>query len=68
MPPDQKVRFDDQGDEFGAPPSRKGGMDITGMLVRWGLVSSSQEAQYVLGGAAALILLATVWLIWKNFF
>ena len=58
MPPQGNVQFENQGDEFGRPPQRSGGFDITGKLVEWGLVSSLQEAQYVLMavGVAALLI------------
>lgn len=56
MPPNSEggMRFEDQGDEFGAPPERSGGFDLSGKLVAWGLVSSRQEAQYVLIAIAVL--------------
>lgn len=58
MPPsDDQVRFENQGDEFGAPPQRGGGMDLSAALVRSGLVSSAEQAQYVLVGIAVLIFL-----------
>lgn len=58
MPPQGSgVQFESQGDEFGRPPQRSNGFDITGKLVQWGLVSSQQEAQYVLAAVAAAVLL-----------
>ncbi len=53
------MRFENQGDEFGAPPQRASGFDLTGKLVEWGLVSDTQQAQYVLIGVAVLALLVT---------
>ena len=40
---------EDQADEFGRPPSRSSS-DFTGKLIKWGLVSSRQEAEYVMIG------------------
>ncbi len=42
------LQFDSLQNEFGRPPQEKPGFDLSGMLVRWGLVSSRQEATYVL--------------------
>jgi len=57
MPPQQGsgVQFDTQ-DDFGRPPQRSGGFDLTGKLVQWGLVKSAQEAQYVLIGITVVAL------------
>lgn len=52
-----EMRFESQGDEFGRPPERGEGFDISAKLVRWGLVSSTKEGQYVLIGVAVLIVL-----------
>lgn len=56
MPPqgNNGVRFENQGDEYGGPPARSQGFDLTGKLVQWGLVKSPQEAQYVLLAIAVL--------------
>ena len=63
MPPeDNGVKFENQGEEFGRPP-QESGFDITGLLVSWGLVSSRQEAQYVLMGIAVFALLVAGYLI-----
>jgi len=47
-PPDGGVRFENQGEEFGSPPDRSGGFNLSALFVKWGLVSSVREAQYVL--------------------
>lgn len=41
-----------------AAPEQKAGFDLSGMLVSWGLVSSRQEATYVLIAIGALALIA----------
>ena len=68
MPPDQGgVQFQaDDANEFGRPPSASGGFDITGKLVEWGLVSSRDEAQYVLIGIGVVVLLVAVFIFWKS--
>lgn len=44
------VQFnEDQAEEFGRPPARSGG-DLTGKLIKWGFVSTRQEAEYVMIG------------------
>jgi len=64
MPPqDNGVHFDSQGDEYGAPPQRAAGFDLTGKLVTWGLVSTPQEAQYVLIGIAVLAVVIAGYLL-----
>ena len=51
MPPQNGgVQFENQGEEFGRPPERASAFDLTGMLVQWGVVSSRQQAEYVLIG------------------
>ncbi len=56
---DGEVRFENQGEEFGTPPERSAGFDLSGKLMSWGLVSSRQEAQYVLIAIAVLALIGT---------
>ena len=58
MPDDGDIRFDEQGAEFGGPPQERRGLDMTGALVRWGLVSTRGQAQYVLLLIAAAALIA----------
>lgn len=58
MPPSQ-VQFENQGQEFGKPPVESG-PDFTSKLVSWGLVSSRQEAQYVMIGIAVLAIVVAV--------
>ncbi len=50
---DVQFQSDDQS-EFGSPPSRSG-TDLTGKLIKWGIVSSRQQAEYVMIGLAILI-------------
>jgi hypothetical protein len=59
MPPQNNngVRFENQGEEFGTPPQRSGRFDLVGLLVRKKIVSSVQQAQYVLIGVAVLVLI-----------
>lgn len=64
MPPNQ-VQFENQGEEFGRPPVENG-FDITGKLVSWGLVSSRQEAQYVMITVAVLALVAAFFLFTRS--
>lgn len=42
------MQFDNSSNEFGTPVQEKPGTDITGKLIKWGLVSTRQEAEYVL--------------------
>lgn len=63
MPPEgSNVRFEDQGEEFGRPPEERRGIDLAGRLVEWGIVSSPDQAQYVLIGISAVALLVSVYL------
>ncbi len=41
-------------------------MDLSGVLVKWGIVSSPAEAQYVLLGAAVLILLIAAYFLFHS--
>lgn len=43
------VKFDDGTEEFGAPPARAQGTDLTGKIVTWGLAKNREQAQYILG-------------------
>jgi len=65
MPPE--VRFENQGEEFGAPPQASAGFDLTGKMIQWGLVSSRQEAEYALGGTAVVALLIAIYFFWSGF-
>ena len=60
------MQFDTPDNEFGRPPVAKEGMDISGALVKWGLVSSRTEAQYVLIGIAVLALVGAVFLYYRS--
>jgi hypothetical protein len=53
-----ELQFDDQTNEFGVPPKRSEGSDITGKIIAWGLAKDRAQAQTVLaiiGGVALLI-------------
>jgi hypothetical protein len=50
------LQFDGSANEFGAPPSQSIGTDITGKIVAWGLASNREQAQYVLVGVVAVLL------------
>lgn len=52
------VQFDTPGNEFGRPPQASGS-DMTDTLIKWGLVGSKQEAEYVLIGVAVLAIVAS---------
>ena len=49
-----EVHFENQGEEFGAPPERSGS-DLTSRLIRWGVVSNREQAQYVMIGVAVVV-------------
>ncbi len=58
------VQFDqDNANEFGRPP-QSGGFDMTGKLIQWGIVSSRDEAQYVLIGIGVLAVSLAVYVVW----
>ncbi|OGG56145.1 hypothetical protein A3D71_03000 [Candidatus Kaiserbacteria bacterium RIFCSPHIGHO2_02_FULL_55_20] len=44
----------DNQNEFGRPPEASGS-DISGMLIKWGIASSRQQAEYVLIGIAVAV-------------
>lgn len=48
------LRFDTGDNEFATSRETPQGVDITGKLVAWGLVSDKQQASYVLIGIAVL--------------
>ena len=51
------IRFEtDQANEFGRPPEPQG-FDLSGSLIKAGLVSTREEAQYVLLAVAVLVFL-----------
>ncbi len=61
MPPQNGgVRFENQGEEFGAPPDRSGGFDLSALFVKWGIVSSPKEAQVILITIAIIAALIAV--------
>ena len=51
-----EMRFEtDSQNEFGRPPQEAGGFDMSGMLITWGLVSSRQQAEYILIGISVIV-------------
>jgi hypothetical protein len=60
------MRFEDNNNEFGRPPEEAAGFDLTGKLVEWGLVSDTQQAQYVLIGVAVLALLVAAFFFFHS--
>lgn len=55
-----EVRFENPGEEYGPSPVASSGFDMSGMLVKWGLVSSRKEAEYILIGIGILALVIAV--------
>ncbi len=51
------LQFDDQSNEFGAPPTASAGGSFADKMVNWGLASNAQQAEYVLIGAVVAILI-----------
>jgi len=58
----------DNANEFGAPPTVSSGSGMTNLLIKWGLVSSEQEAQYVLIGVAVVALVLALFFVKSAFF
>ena len=54
-----EMRFEDQQNEFVRSPSA-GGFDLSAMLIKWGLASSRQQAEYVLVGIGIIVLAVAV--------
>ena len=65
MPPGQIQFSSDDQNEF-KKPLQDTGTDFTSKLVSWGLVSSRDEAQYVLIGVAVLALAAAVFFFFSS--
>jgi len=61
-----EMRFEDQGEEFGPPPQRSSGFDLTGLIIKWGLVSSRKEAEYVMIGVGVVALLAAAYFVFTS--
>ncbi len=59
-----EMHFEDQGDEFSRPREDAAGFDMTALLIKWGIASSRQQAEYALIGIAifaAVVALSTWW-------
>lgn len=57
------IRFDTPENEFGRPPQREQGGDFADKFVTWGLVSSREQAMYILIGIAVVALIAAFFFI-----
>ncbi len=55
-----EMQFQDQTDEFGRPPVASGGFDLSGLLIKWGIASTRQQAEYVLIGVAAVVIIIAI--------
>lgn len=68
MPPqDGRVRFDSEGDEFAQVSRGTNSDSMSDRLVRWGIVSSPEQAQYVLIGLVAMVLIAILYFLKQAF-
>jgi len=56
-----EMRFEDDANEFGRPPARETGSSMTNALMRWGLVSTEKEGQYVLLAVGAIAVMAAIY-------
>jgi hypothetical protein len=55
------LQFDtDQTNEFGAPPTSSSGEGLADKFIKWGLVSSRQQAEYLMLGIAGLVLIIAI--------
>jgi hypothetical protein len=61
------MEFDTNPNEFGRPPEKSAGSDLTGKLIRWGLVSTRTEAEYVLGAVGVVAIIAMIIIIKRSF-
>ncbi|MBI5457470.1 hypothetical protein HY971_01970 [Candidatus Kaiserbacteria bacterium] len=61
-----EMQFQDQTDEFGRPPVASGGFDLSGMLIKWGIASSRQQAEYVLIGVTVVIIAIAVFVYFSG--
>lgn len=60
------IRFSsDQSDEFGRPAGRRG-FDLGGMLIRWGIAKSRQQAEYVMIGIVVVTFIVIFFLLWGS--
>jgi len=62
---EMQFQTDDQN-EFGRPPASSGGFDLSGMLIKWGVVSSPQQAEYVLMAVGLLCLVGAGYFFWSD--
>ena len=59
------VQFENQGEEFGRPP-QSSAFDLTGAMVRWGLVSDRRQAEYVLIALAVVAFLVAAYFLFTG--
>jgi|GEM_PF-2495755 hypothetical protein len=59
------VQFENQGEEFGRPP-QSSAFDLTGAMVRWGLVSTRQQAEYVMIALAVVAFLIAAYFLFTG--
>lgn len=57
------LQFDTPENEFGRPPTREQGFDLTGKLVEWGMVGSREQGTYILIGIAALAIVVALYFL-----
>lgn len=63
---EDQVQFQtDNQNEFGPPPQDTSA-DFTGKMVAWGLVSTREEAQYVMVGVAVLSFIAAFFFFFSS--
>lgn len=55
-----EVQFEDSTKEFGAPPTTETTTDWTGKLVLWGFAANRDQAQYIMVGILALVIILTI--------
>ncbi len=61
-----EIRFEDTTDEFGRPPEQAAGFDFTGLLIKWGIASSRQQAEYILIAVGVFCLLVIAYTFWGD--
>ena len=54
------MKFEDNQNEFGRPPATSNGFDMSGMLIKWGIASSRQQAEYILIAVGVIVFAAAV--------
>ena len=59
---DMQFNSDQQNEftEYSQPRSQ--GFDLTGMLIKWGIVSDRKQGEYILLGVAVLVIAIAFWM------